>query len=60
MNPTHPSDANLPPLGEKKLPPPWLQWIEPRLQTLRFGSVLLTIHDGRVTQIDLTERTRLT
>jgi hypothetical protein len=30
------------------------------LQALRFGTVQLTVHDGRITQIDLTERTRLT
>jgi hypothetical protein len=31
-----------------------------RLQTLRFGTEQLPVHDGRITQIDLTERTRLT
>jgi hypothetical protein len=30
------------------------------LQALRFGTVQLTVPDGRITQIDLTERTRLT
>jgi hypothetical protein len=59
MNSPPPADANVPPSADKKPTPPWLQWLEPRLQTLRFGSVQLTVHDGRVTQIDLTERTRL-
>jgi hypothetical protein len=27
---------------------------------LRFGPVLLTVHEGRVVQIDITERKRLT
>ncbi len=26
---------------------------------MRFGSVQLTIHDGRVTQVEATEKTRL-
>lgn len=30
------------------------------LQDLRFGSITLTVHDARVVQIDVTERTRLT
>ncbi len=39
--------------------PSWLRWLLPKLQSLRFGSVHLVVHDGRVTQIELTERTRL-
>lgn len=30
------------------------------LQALRFGSITLTVHDARVVQIDVTEKTRLT
>lgn len=29
------------------------------LEPLRFGSITLTIHDARVVQIDVTEKTRL-
>lgn len=29
------------------------------LRGLRFGSVVLTVHDGRVTEIDTTHRMRL-
>lgn len=29
------------------------------LEGLRFGSITLTVHDARVVQIDVTERTRL-
>jgi len=29
------------------------------LRRVRYGTVTLTIHDGRVTEIDTTERTRL-
>jgi hypothetical protein len=30
------------------------------LEHLRFGSITLTVHDARVVQIDVTEKTRLT
>ena len=30
------------------------------LEQLRFGSITLTVHDARVVQIDVTEKTRLT
>lgn len=29
------------------------------LQSLRFGQIAVTIHEGRVVQIDVTEKTRL-
>lgn len=29
------------------------------LQSLRYGSVLVTVHEGRVVQIDVTEKRRL-
>ena len=29
------------------------------LQTIRFGSIALTIHDGRIVQLDVTEKRRL-
>jgi hypothetical protein len=30
------------------------------LQTIRFGSIALTIHEGRIVQLDVTEKKRLT
>lgn len=39
--------------------PSWLRWLLPKLKALRFGSVHLVVHDGRVTEVELTERTRL-
>ena len=29
------------------------------LKTIRFGSIALTIHDGRIVQLDVTEKRRL-
>lgn len=33
--------------------------VKDALQKLRFGAIQLTVHDGKVMQIDVTERTRL-
>ncbi|MCG2839622.1 YezD family protein [Sandaracinobacter sp. RS1-74] len=37
-----------------------LQLIAETLERLRFGELRLTVHEGRLVQIDVTERTRLT
>ena len=39
---------------------PTLGLVAEALGRLRFGSVHLTVHDGKVMQIDVTERKRLT
>jgi len=33
--------------------------IREALLTLRYGSIMVTVHDGRIVQIDVTERRRL-
>lgn len=33
--------------------------VKDALNRLRFGAIQLTVHDGKVMQIDVTERTRL-
>lgn len=33
--------------------------VKDALTNLRFGAIQLTVHDGKVMQIDVTERTRL-
>ena len=38
---------------------PWIEIIRRKVGAMRFGSVQLTIHDGRVTQVESTEKTRL-
>lgn len=45
-----PVPTNSPPLG----------LVADALDRLRYGSILLTVHDGKVMQIDVTERKRLT
>lgn len=37
---------------------PWLKIVEERVAALRFGTVQIVVHEGRVTQVESTERTR--
>jgi hypothetical protein len=37
-----------------------IQTVLDALRRLRFGSIQLTIHDGRLVQVDVTERSRFT
>ena len=37
----------------------WLRVVQEKVESLRFGVVQLVVHDGRVTQIERTEKTRL-
>ncbi len=37
-----------------------IQIVEDSLRTMRFGAILLTVHDGRLVQIDITEKRRFT
>lgn len=36
----------------------WLQVVRDKVSRLQFGSVQVTVHDGRVTQVESLERTR--
>ena len=40
-------------------PPPWLEALQAALHGLKFGQVVLTVHQGEVIQVDRTERLRL-
>jgi hypothetical protein len=39
--------------------PDWLTIVQSHVKSLRYGVVQITVHDGRVTQIDRTEKVRL-
>ena len=39
--------------------PDWIAVVREKVESLRFGVVQLVVHDGRVTQIERTEKTRL-
>jgi len=38
----------------------WLSIVREKVETLRYGVVQIVIHDSKVTQIERTERTRIT
>jgi hypothetical protein len=37
----------------------WLDIVQQRVEAMRFGSVQIVVHEGRVTQVESTEKTRL-
>jgi hypothetical protein len=39
--------------------PEWLALVRSKVRDLRYGIVQLVVHDGQVTQIDRTEKTRI-
>jgi hypothetical protein len=51
------NEAILPDSSEKQ--PEWLRVVRQKVESLRYGVVQLVVHDGRVTQIERTEKTRL-
>lgn len=50
MNPVNQSPAAI---------PSWLELVREKVEGLRYGIVQLIVHDGRVTQIERTEKTRV-
>jgi hypothetical protein len=50
-NPSEPSPVAAPKAD-------WLEIVRKNVMNLRFGSVQITVHDGRVTQIESIEKTR--
>lgn len=39
---------------------PWVEIVRQKVALIRFGSVQITVHDGRVTQVESLEKTRFT
>ena len=37
---------------------PWLEIVRQKVGAIRFGSVQITVHEGRVTQVESLEKTR--
>jgi len=37
----------------------WIEIVRQKVTAMRFGSVQVIVHDGRVTQVESTEKTRL-
>lgn len=55
MKPTRPEES--PRSGNESAE--WLEVVSRKVAGLRFGSVLITVHDGKVTQIESVEKTRI-
>ena len=49
----------IPPAATTDPRPEWLRVVQQKVETLRYGVVQLIVHDGRVTQIERTEKTRI-
>ena len=45
-------------LPELKISADWLAIVQKQVTSLRFGVVQITVHDGRVVQVETTERLR--
>ncbi len=43
---------------ESKIGTDWLPLVQKQVTSLRFGVVQITVHDGRVVQVEITERLR--
>jgi hypothetical protein len=43
----------------EEVPPPWLQLVRRHVESLKFGTLLITVHDSQVTEIVRAERIRL-
>jgi hypothetical protein len=39
--------------------PEWLELVRQQVSSLKFGTVQITVHDSRVTQVERVERVRL-
>ena len=46
-------------VGRVELNPSWLDLVRHQVGSLRFGTVLITVHDGRVVQVEKNEKLRL-
>ncbi len=51
--------ALIDPMSASSAPTDWIALVREKVESLRYGVVQLVVHDGRVTQIERTERTRL-
>ena len=47
------------PTSASGTPTDWLEIVRKNVANLRFGSVQITVHDGRVTQVESIEKTRI-
>jgi hypothetical protein len=53
------STENGQPLSRPELLPDWLNLVRTQVDSLKFGTVQITVHDSKVVQIERNEKTRL-
>lgn len=53
-----PTPPHTPVLNPTASTPDWLGVVTAKVGTLRFGVIQITVHEGRVTQVDVAEKTR--
>lgn len=58
LSPAMPAETTHPAASRSE--PEWIALVRAQVENLRYGLVQLIVHDGRVTQIERTEKTRLT
>ncbi len=46
------------PKTDNPIPADWLEVVQKKVGDLRFGSVQIIVHEGRVTQVESLEKTR--
>lgn len=51
--------ANSESTASSDLNPAWIEIVRQKVESLRFGVVQIVVHDGKVTQIERTEKTRI-
>jgi hypothetical protein len=54
-----PATVTIPPATPGAAEPDWVELVRAQVVNLRYGVVQLVVHDGRVTQIERTEKLRL-
>jgi len=59
MSETQLSSAGRPPAHNHERSEPWLELVREALRGLQYGSVVITVQDGLVIQVDRTEKRRL-
>lgn len=53
------TDNSKPPINTINDEEEWLNVVRKKVKQLQYGSVQITVHDGRVTQVESIEKTRI-
>ncbi len=59
MSAAQKDDAERKKADEKQVLPAWLELVRKQVDSLKFGTVQITVHDSRVTQVERLEKVRL-